>query len=151
MVGERLKGRFDREPAWRRLKDRATEPGHNIRTAVGGQFGDRIPEFENRNFGGGIGVGTVGAALATVLEDVVGVPFGGSADTVGVNVNSDGSIDYTVNVNSPTEDMAKVRAFLDAGTGFTSLLTDQLDVEDVELVTKRPARDTYQVKLRITP
>jgi len=149
MVGERLKKRFDREPVWRKAANRASGPGHSLRSRVGGSFGNRIPSFENRNFGGGIGAGTVGAGLATVLEDVVGVPFGGSTDTVSIENNPDGSISYVVNVNSPTEDMAKVRGFIDAGTGFTSVLTDELDVQDVELVNTRVLRDTYQVKLKI--
>lgn len=149
MVGDRIKKRFDRKPVWRKVSDRASEPGHRLRSSIGGSFGDRIPTFKNRNFGGGVGAGAVGAGIATVLEDVIGAPFGGSTDTVSITNNDDGSTTYVVNVNSPTEDMAVVRGFIDAGTGFTSLLTDKLNVENVQLVDTRPFRDTYQIKLRV--
>lgn len=150
MVGERLKKRFDRRPIWRKAEDQIKNPGHNLRNRVSGSIGNRVPRFENRNFGGGIGVGVVSAAVATILEDTVGLPFGGSADVMGVRPAQDGQGNvYTVNVNAPTEDMAKARAFIDAGTGFTSLLTDTLRVREVEILDKRTVRDTYQIELRI--
>lgn len=150
MVGERLKKKFDREPFWRRIEDRVSNPGHNVRNRVNSRLSGTVPRFENRNFGGGIGAGVVGAGVATVLEDVVGVPFGGSTDTLDVQPADDGSgTIYTVNVNAPLENMAKARSFIDAGTGFTSVLTDTLQVENVELIGTRTFRDTYQVTLKI--
>jgi len=148
MVGERIKNRLDREPVWRKASDRLKEPGHNARSVIGDNFGNRIPEFENRNIGNGIGVGTVAAGVAVIIEDAVGVPFGGSSDILDVESAEDGNI-YTVNANAPVEDMAKVKGFIDSSTGFISLLTDELDVQDVELVDKRALRDTYEVKLKI--
>jgi len=148
MVGERVKQRLDRKPVWRRASERLAEPGHEVRSAIGSNVGSRVPEFENRNFGNGIGAGVVGAAAATIIEDTVGVPFGGSSDILNVRPAGKAN-EYTVNVNAPMEDMAKVRAFLDSSTGFLSLLTDELDVQDVELVDKRALRDTYEVKLRV--
>lgn len=148
MVGERLKRNFDREPIWRRLEEKVSNPGHNIRDQI-----DRktsfVPRFRKRNFGGGVGAGAVTAGVITILEDVIGVPFGGSVDTIDVEPAEDGTI-YTVNVNAPTESSAKVRAFIDAGTGFTSLLTDTLDTRDVEVIGTRTFRDTYQVQIKIS-
>ena len=148
MVGERIKQRLDRKPIWRRASKRLAEPGHSVRSRVGSNVGNRVPEFENRNFGNGIGAGTVGAAAATIIEDTVGVPFGGSSDILDVKSVGEAN-EYTVNVNAPMEDMAKVRAFLDSSTGFLSLLTDELDVQSVELVDKRALRDTYEVRLQV--
>lgn len=150
MVGERLKERFDREPIWRRAEGKFAGPGHRARNKINSSTGDKVPRFDNRNFGGGIGVGTVGAVVATVLEDTVGLPFGGSSDIVNVETLEGGDATrYEVNVNAPIEHMAKVRAFIDSGTGFTSILTDELDVEDVEIIDVRTLRDTYQIELII--
>lgn len=148
MVGERLKERFDREPVWRKATDVVQEPGHNIRSRVNNTFSGRIPEFRYRNIGGGLTTGTVAAVVATVLEDTVGLPFGGSADVVSAEPVDKG-MRYVIDVNAPLESMAKVRAFIDAGTGFTSLVTDQLDVQDTEIIKTRTLRDTYRVTLEI--
>lgn len=150
MVGERLKQKFDREPFWRKAEDKLSNPGHNIRNRIDDRMSNTIPRFNKRNFGGGIGAGAVGAAVGTALEDVVGVPFGGSTDTIDVRPATDGrGTVYVVNVNSPFASMAKVRAFIDAGTGFTSIITDQLNVEDVQVIGTRTLRDTYQIRLKV--
>lgn len=150
MVGERIKDRLDRPSVIRRVESRFSNPGHSIRSRMSGRIGNRVPEFQHRNFGGGIGAGIVGAAVATILDDTVGIPFGGSADVVDVQPAEDGTGTlYRVNVNAPTENMAKARGFIDAGTGFSSVLTDVLDVQDVEVIGTRTLRDTYQVTLKI--
>ena len=150
MVGERLKDALDREPFWRKAEDRIRNPTNRLRNAPGKQLRRRVPRFQKRNFGAGIGAGTVASGVAVILEDTVGVPFGADSDVQDVTPAGDGSGNiYTVNVNAPTENMAKARAFIDAGTGFTSILTDALDVQDVEVLGTRMLRDTYQVKLKI--
>lgn len=121
---------------------------HRIRNRPGSRIKKRAPKFDKRNFGGGVGAGAVAAGVATLIEDTVGVPFGGSVDTLSVENVEDGQV-YTVNVNAPTQNMAEARAFIDAGTGFTALLTDLLDVRDVEIQNTRVLRDTYEVKLKI--
>lgn len=108
------------------------------------------PELPDMNIGGGQGAGAVGAGILTLLEDTVGVPFGSSTDIV--NIEEDGTdLIYTVDVNSPTENIAKARAAIDSGTGFTTYLTDEFDIDSAEVVSTRVMRDTYRVEVRITP
>lgn len=145
---QRIRKRLDREPIWRRIEDRIGDRPSNIRNRPGGRLEKRFPKFENRNFGGGTAVGIVQAAIVTVIEDTVGVPFGADAEIIGVEPVSGGVL-YTVNVNAPSENIAKARAFIDAGTGFTTILTDLLDVRSVEVTKTRMIRDTYQVEVRV--
>lgn len=147
MAGDNIRRILDREPVWRKVEDQISNPGHRIRNSVG-NIGDSVPEFQHRNLGGGIATGTLGAAIGVVLEDTIGIPFGGSSDIIETQ-RGEGANEYVVNVNAPTENIAQARAFIDSGTGFTSILTDKLDVQDVELIGTRTIRDTYQIKLRI--
>lgn len=150
MVGERIKNAVDREPLYRRVEKKLRKPTKRIRDAPGSTISRVAPTFQHRNFGGGTGAGAVGAAVGVILEDTVGLPFGADSDVMDVQPSqgSDGTI-YVVNVNAPTKNMAEARAFIDAGTGFTSLLTDVLDVEDVNVIDTRVLRDTYQITLKI--
>lgn len=145
-VRERMRKRLDRTPIWRKIEDKYDGPASDLRNRI--SFGERFPKFENRNFGGGVGAGVVAAGIITIIEDTVGVPFGADAEIIGVEPQSDGIL-YTVNVNAPTQDIAEARAFIDAGTGFTTILTDLLDVRSVELTKTRMLRDTYQVQVMV--
>lgn len=131
-----------------RVKDRLSEPLSKRRNKPGKRLEKRIPEVPNRNIGKGEAVGAVNAGLATILEDTLGFPFGATVDIVNVETTPQGDV-YTVNVNAPTENIARARAFIDSTTGFTSYLTDEYDIEEVEVLNKRFARDTHQVTLRI--
>lgn len=135
-------------PIIRRIRNRAAEPFSRVRNKPGKAAQERLPKAEVRNIGGGEVVGALGAGLATVLEDTLGVPFGASVDIVNVEPTNDGDI-YTVNVNSPTENIARARAILDSGTGFTSYLVDEFDIDEAEVLNKRFLRDTYQIEVRI--
>jgi hypothetical protein len=111
--------------------------------------------FENNDFGGdrvgfgdGSGAGAVGAAVLTIVEDTVGVPFGGSVDVINVEETNRGAR-YTVNVNAPTENIAESRAFIDSSTGFLSYFTDEYQVQDVEIENERVLRDTYQYEIEL--
>lgn len=148
MVGERLRSTLDREPVWRKIEDRFANPGHKFRNIPGSRIRSRVPNFQNRNFGAGKGVGIVEAAIAVILSETVGVPFGADADVQSVEPAGNGTL-YTVNVNAPTQNMAEARAFIDSGTGFTSILTDTLRVRNVELLDRRTLRDTYQIEVLI--
>lgn len=148
MVGKRIRDALDREPIWRKAEDRLANPGNRIRNMPGSLIRARVPDFRNRNFGAGKGVGIVEAAIATILSETVGVPFGADADVESVSSANRGTR-YTVNVNAPTRNMAEARAFIDSGTGFTSVLTDTLRVESVELLDTRTLRDTYQIDILI--
>lgn len=148
MVGERVRSALNRDPIWRRAADRVKDRSSSLRNRPGQAVQHKFPQFENRNFGGAIGVGLVEAGIAVVLESTLGIPFGSDVEVPSTRSTSRGTI-YTVNVDAPTENMARARAFLEANTGFTSVLTDLYDVDNVEVLRKRPLRDTYQVELLV--
>lgn len=139
---------LDREPVWRKLENRIGDRPRRLRNTPGTMLRRRVPEFENRNFGGGIGVGIVEAAVAVVLKESIGVPFGSDTEVVDSSATGNG-MRYTVNVDSPFENMAEARAFIESGTGFTSILTDKLDVENTQVVKTRVLRDTYQIEVLV--
>lgn len=140
-------GISDREPVWRKAEDAIDDTGFNLRNKPSDALG-LLPRYKNRNIGGGIGVGIVQAGVAKILDDTVGVPFGSETEIVGIEP-ADGGYIYTVNIDAPTENMAQARAFLESGTGFTSILTDLLKVENTEVLKTRVLRDTYQVEVLI--
>lgn len=146
---DRVMGIVDREPIWRRLEDKVDDVGYRVRNAPGERLRKRIPSFENRNFGGGVAVGTIEAAIAVILEETVGVPFGSDTEIIHVEPVEGRANVYTVDVDAPFENMASAKAFFESQTGFSSLLTDLIEVEDVEVLKTRPLRDTYQVKIRV--
>lgn len=148
MVGERFKKLTQEEPLIRRLSNKYKGPGHRIRDKQDQRIEDVVPSFKERNFGGGRGVGILGAAIGTALEDVIGVPFGGSSSVVAIEEESDGVV-YTVDVNSPFETMAEARAAIDSSTGYTSFVTEEMDTMEVDVLKTRVFRDTYRVELKI--
>lgn len=148
MPGERIRQALDREPVWRRAEERLSNPGTRIRNAPGKRLQNRLPQFPNRNFGGAVGVGVLEAGISKVLEETVGIPFGSDTEIVDSQVASNGTL-YTVNVDAPFENMAKARAFFESNTGFTSLLTDLIEVESTEVLKTRTLRDTYQIEIMV--
>lgn len=148
MVGERFRNALDREPVWRRVEGMIDDTFHSARNAPGEMLQKRVPQFPNRNFGGGVTVGAVEAVIAIVLKDTVGLPFGSDVEIVDSEPRDNGTL-YTVNVDAPFENMARAQAFIESGTGFTSLLTDLLDVRSSEVIKTRTIRDTYQVKVLV--
>jgi len=145
---QRLRALGNRKPIIRRVEDRVDQAAHDTRQIPDEFLQERVPELENRNIGGGRVVGIVSAAVATAVEDAVGVPFGASSDIIDTEVVDEGVL-YTVNVNAPIETMAEARAALDSTTGFTSFVTDKIDVEDVEVQKMRIVRDTYQIDVLV--
>lgn len=148
MPGDRVRNALDREPVWRRLEERFSNPGNRIRNAPGKRLQRRLPQFPNRNFGGAVGVGVIEAGIALILEDTLGIPFGSDTEIVDSQPVQGGTL-YTVNVDAPFENMAKARAFFESNTGFASLLTDLMDVESVEVLKTRTLRDTYQIQVEV--
>ena len=148
MVGERIKKMAQKDPFLRQMSNKLKGPGHRIRDKQDNRIEGAVPQFKERNFGGGRGVGILGAAIGTALEDIIGVPFGGSSSVVNVEEASDGVV-YTVDVNSPFETMAEARAAIDSSTGYTSFVTEEIDTVGVDVLKTRVLRDTYRVKLKI--
>lgn len=148
MVGRRVRNALDREPVWRRLEERGVGPFSDLRNTPGRGLRERVPRFSQRNFGGGIAVGAVEAAIAIVLKRTIGVPFGSDVEIVD-SESRDGGMMYTVNVDAPFENMARAQAFFESTTGFTSLLTDLLQVRSTRVVKQRLVRDTYQIQVLV--
>lgn len=148
MVGERVRNALDREPVWRQLEGMVSDPSHRIRNKPGEALRRRVPQFPNRNFGGGVAVGVVEAAVAIVLQRTVGIPFGSDTEISDVT-RIDGGTVYVVNVDAPGENMARMRAFFESNVGFASLLTDLLTVRQVSVLKKRALRDTYQIEILV--
>lgn len=148
MVGERLKNAVDRRPIWMKVQDRMGDNASSIRNAPSEAVEKIAPQLENRNAGGGTMAGTALAGIAVLLEDTVGVPFGGSSDIINVESVSGGKL-YTVNVNAPTGVMANAKATIDSTTGFTYVLTDEIEIRSMEKLDERVLRDTWEVKLLV--
>lgn len=148
MTGERLRGMADREPIVRKITDKVGDRSNKLRNRVGKNARERLPRFGNRNIGEGTVIGTIEAGVATLLKDTVGIPFGSEVEIADISKSQGGTV-YTVNVNAPFEDMAKMQAFFEANTGFTSLLTNKLNVESVDVLNTRLARDTYQIDILV--
>lgn len=140
---------LNRKPIGRRLSDRTGERTHPMRNKLSKKLSS-MPRVGDRNVGEGIVASAVLSGAITILEDTVGVPFGGAVETVSAEYErSSGDTVYTLDVNAPTEGIAKARAFINSGTGFTAYLTEKYDIEDVTVTGKRVARDTYRVTLRL--
>lgn len=137
-----------RKNIFRRVEDRVDNRARKLRNRLDDPLERRVPKVENRNIGNGIGVGAIEAGIAKILDDTLGVPFGSDTEIVDAEP-IDGGMKYYVNVDAPLRNMARMRGFFEAGTGFTSLLTDEVDVEDVDVVKTRVLRDTYQIVVNI--
>lgn len=146
MVGERIRSAIDRKPVWIRAQDRVKSRFSKLRNRPSDAVERAAPSLENRNFGGGQLAGTGLAGIAVILEDTLGIPFGASSDITNVEPVQDGQL-YTVNVNAPTRVMSDARAAIDSTTGFTYLVTDNIEIRSIEKLDERIARDTWQIKL----
>lgn len=140
--------RLDREPFWRDLEDAVEGTAHDLRNRPGSRLKRTIPPLENRNFGGGRVVGALEAGVAIILQETVGLPLGSDVEVVDTEPAQGGTA-YTINVDAPTRNMAETEAFFEAGVGFTSLLTDLIEVESTEVLRTRIVRDTYQIEVLV--
>jgi len=138
-VPEKLKG----------AADRLTPRGRNIRSSVDNALKNFPVAPANDNITTATVVGAVGTYVVRSFETYAPGDVAASADIASADVQGD-SVVYTVDSNAVIESQARFRAILDAGTGLTSLYTDGIEVESMELVNERPARDTYRYKIRIT-
>lgn len=139
---------MESDPLFRRVENKIDTRASNARNATSDRLARRMPEFEHRNIGDGFAVGVVQAAIGKILKDSLGLPFGSDAEITDVEARVEGTV-YTLNVEAPTKNVAEVRSFFEAGAGFTSLLTDLLNVQRTEVLKQRVARDTYQVEILV--
>lgn len=148
MVGGRLKKALDRKGIIRRLEHRTNGPGGDFRNGPGRVIRNNVPEFENRNIGGGRVAGIIGATIAEFAQEALPLPYGVETEVTHVEDTEKGAR-YIVDVDAGTENIARARAFYDTGAGLASYLTDVLHVESVKLVNSRVLRDTYRLELEI--
>jgi len=139
---------MSKEPIIRRVSDSLTDRAHQRRASLDGTIKRTTPSLNRGNLGDGRGVGIITAAIAVIVEDTVGIPFGATSDIVFSESVEEGT-KYTVNVNAPFENMAEARASIDSSTGFTSFLTDEIDVQSVSIERTRVLRDTFQVDILV--
>lgn len=130
------------------VKRKASEPLSRARNRPGQKAAKRLPEGNLSGWERGEAIGAVNAGLAVVLEETLGVPFGATSEITNVEPVDGGNV-YTVNVDAPSENIAKARALIDSSTGFSSYLIDEYDIEDVEMINIRPVRDTHQIKVKV--
>lgn len=125
----------------RKINSRA-EAGHQLRTFIGDRIVEVTPNFDNENFNEGTVAGAVVSAVAALVDEYV--PIAADTEIVDSEPVENGTR-YTVNVDSPLESQARFRAMIESGSGWTSYLVDEYDMEDPQPLRKRPARDTWQV------
>jgi len=128
--------------------DGVTDTGRNIRTRVDQALKDSPVNPANENISSGTFVGAVGTALVWAFEDYLPGRIGSSADLVDLEP-SDNGVKYIVDSNAVIESQARFRAILDSSTGVTGLWTDDIDIENFEVINKRPGRDTYRYEIVI--
>jgi hypothetical protein len=136
---------------YERVKDqlnKRSEAGHNLRVTVGNKFVELTPDYDNDNINPGTATGAVVAAIAETTDEFIPVDILSETEIADVEPTSDGAI-YTVNVDAPLPQQARFQAMMEAGTGFTSLVADEFDVSEPELLRKRPGRDTYQYTVKV--
>lgn len=146
MVGERIQNALGDEPVLRRVGDRLDDRASNIRNRQSRRIQMATPSLDRRNIGDGMAVGLIGSAIEDIISAYV--PIGSDTEVVGISKKGKGVV-YTVNTDAVFENMAKAEGFMESGTGFTSFLTDKIDVENVEILRTRPLRDTYQVQVYV--
>lgn len=125
-----------------------TEAGHNARVNIGNMLVDLTPDYENDNIAPGSAAGAAVAGIAHITGDLLPVDVLSETEISDTESVSDGTI-YTINVDAPLPQQARFRAMLEAGSGFTSLIADDYDVSDGDVLKKRPTRDTYEYKVKI--
>lgn len=150
----RQDGEVDIQPGERldipeRTRDRSenlTPAGRRIRQKIDQRLKDTAVSPANDNIDAGTIVGAVGTAIVWLFEDYL--PGRVAADAEIADVETvDGGIRYTVDSNAMIESQSRFRAILDSGTGITSLWTDEIEVQSIELVKARPVRDTYRYEI----
>lgn len=126
-------------------------PGSDFRESIS-NLARKLPvNPSNENITPDTLAGAIGTFIVYSIEDYLPVRLGASVDILNVEEVNGGAYEYTVNVNSAIEGQARFKAILQAGTGVTSLWIDQFEVTSFEKIKERPARDTYQYKIRINP
>lgn len=120
--------------------------GHTTRVNLGNRIVEVTPTWENENISPGTLAGAMVAAISTTIDDFAPVDIASSAEIAG-SEPIDGGARYTVNVDGVLPQQARFMAMMDAGTGFTSLVTDEMEVSEGQPLRKRVGRTTWQFEV----
>lgn len=127
--------------------DSRADAAHEARVTIGDKIVEVTPNYENENIDPGTATGFIIAAISDITDELY-VPI--AADTEVVNTESvENGTKYTVNVDAGLEQQARYQAMMEAGTGWTSFITDSFDQEDPEAIRNRVVRDTWQVEVTV--
>jgi len=130
----------------RKKLDSKSGIGHTTRVNIGNRIVDITPTWQNENIDPGTLAGAMVAAISTTIDDFAPVDIASSAEIAG-SEPIEGGARYTVNVDGVLPQQARFMAMMDAGTGFTSLFTDEMEVKDKGALRKRIARSTWQFEV----
>ncbi|EGQ44228.1 MAG: hypothetical protein J07AB43_02870 [Candidatus Nanosalina sp. J07AB43] len=124
-----------------------TRLGRKLRLKTESAVVTVTPTWETDRLKGGTLAGAILAATSTLLDDYA-LPLGSETEIVDSEVRDDGVL-YTVNVNSSFKNQARFKSLMESGSGFTSILVDDFDVQTEEVLKTRPARDTWQFEVLV--
>jgi len=129
---------------------RLTPAGKKLRDAIN-EAGGNVVELPNENIDEGAGIAALATLVVYAAEDYLPIRLGPSISTVNIEEveGQEQTFDYTLDVNAALENQARLKAKVQAGTGFTSLWSDKLEVLETEELATRPARDTYRYRIRV--
>jgi len=134
------------ERARRQINARA-EKGHEARVRLGDKIVKVTPNYENENLQAGTAAGAVVVALQYTLESYI--PFGGDTEVTSVTETEDGAV-YDVNVDSVFKQEGRLKALLESGQGFSSVITDEFEFSgEPDVFNKKPLRTTYQYQVKV--
>jgi hypothetical protein len=131
------------------ISDRLEDSGVGLRDRIDQRLNNRRVQPANENLQNGTLVGAIGTSIVWALEDYLPARAGADASVSNTEIKQN-EIVYTIDSNAIIESQARFRSMIDAGTGVTSLWTDDFDVRRVERVKTRPARDTYRYEIALS-
>jgi len=138
--------RLDLKERAEEISKKYTPRGRDVRSSVDSTLDSLPVEPANPNITTSTFAGAIGTFIVWTAEDYLPIRVGADASISNVEVSGN-EITYTVDTNAALESQARFRSVLDAGTGVTSLYTDDITVESVELLTPRVGRDTYRYEI----
>jgi hypothetical protein len=135
---------------YNRIKSRLQRVGsksHDLRLKFSNAIVTVTPTWDNDNIQPGTAAGAIMAGIVMVSDEFY-VPINADTEIVATESVENGT-KYTVNVDSPFEQQARFRAMMESGTGFTSLITDDFEYGESEVLNKRVVRDTWRYEITV--
>lgn len=126
--------------------EKREEAAHQVRVNLGDKIVELTPTFANKNIEPGTAAGAIMAVAAMWIDEYV--PMAADTEIVDSEKTDQGTR-YTVDVDAPFPQQGKFRAMMEAGEGFPSLLVDDFDITEEDVMQVRAGRDTYQYDVLI--